>query len=434
MDRIRFAAALLFCLTCAARADAVCGFDEPCYSTDECDCCTQSLWDRDKLAGDWFGHRDCLAANGITFNVDVTQFYQGVTSGGANEDWAYGGKADYFLTFSGQQAGLDGLWEGFVFQLHAETRFGDDVNQDAVLASPSNANMLYPNGNDVTAITGLNFTQALNEEWAVTFGKFNTFDFFQMAYPEFGRGIDGFMNTSVILPLSLARTTPLSFLGAGVIKLQDQKVQGALMVLDSNNITTTAGFDDLFDNGANILGLWRFFTEYGGLTGSHAFVGTYATGDFTSLDATDWAFFPGQGLVADEVAGSWSATYIFEQQVWVDCCNPARNVLVWSSLGFADSDNSPFDSTFNIYLQGSGLVASRPYDRCGIGYFYSGVSGELQQLLNVFDVGDFQGGEIYYNAQITPWFHLTADLQVVEPALGGNDTAIVAGLRAKVAF
>ena len=62
------------------------------------------------------------------------------------------------------------------------------------------------------------------------------------------------------------------------------------------------------------------------------------------------------------------------------------------------------------------------------------MSGDLQQLLNVFDVGDFQGGEIYYNAQITPWFHLTADLQVVEPALGANDTAVVAGMRAKLEF
>jgi porin len=45
------------------------------------------------------------------------------------------------------------------------------------------------------------------------------------------------------------------------------------------------------------------------------------------------------------------------------------------------------------------------------------------------------GVEAYYNAEITPWFHVTADLQVVEPALRDiASTAFLAGLRAKISF
>ena len=40
--------------------------------------------------------------------------------------------------------------------------------------------------------------------------------------------------------------------------------------------------------------------------------------------------------------------------------------------------------------------------------------------------------ELYYNATITPWFHLTADLQFVQPAVSDNDTAVVLGLRGKI--
>ena len=84
------------------------------------------------------------------------------------------------------------------------------------------------------------------------------------------------------------------------MKMHGQQIQGALLVYDSNNITTTTGFDVLFDNGANVIGLWRFFTEHNGLPGSHLFLGSFATGEFTSLDATDWTFFPPVGVVPGE--------------------------------------------------------------------------------------------------------------------------------------
>ena len=80
------------------------------------------------------------------------------------------------------------------------------------------------------------------------------------------------------------------------------------------------------------------------------------------------------------------------------------------------------------------MLRGRPGDRVGIGYFHSGLSSNFKDLLSQFSVNDLQGGEIYYNAEITPWFHLTADLQVVQAALAANDTATVAGLRANIDF
>ena len=56
----------------------------------------------------------------------------------------------------------------------------------------------------------------------------------------------------------------------------------------------------------------------------------------------------------------------------------------------------------------------------GVGYFYSGLSGDLKDffasvppILSAPDLRDLLGVELYYNAAITPWFHLTADLQFV---------------------
>jgi hypothetical protein len=47
----------------------------------------------------------------------------------------------------------------------------------------------------------------------------------------------------------------------------------------------------------------------------------------------------------------------------------------------------------------------------------------------VLDLHDVNGVELYYNAAISKCFQLTADLQVIEPALAGNETAVVCGVR-----
>jgi porin len=220
------------------------------------------------------------------------------------------------------------------------------------------------------------------------------------------------------------------------MKMHGPQIQGALIVYDSNNIPTTTGFDVLFDNGANVLGLWRFFTEHNGLPGSHLFLGSFATGEFTSLDATGWTFFPPVGIVPGEQTGSWHFTYILEQKLWVDCCKKNRNIGFLGQLGFADRKTSPFQWVMNASLQAQGLLFGRDQDTMGMGYFYSGLSDEFKGLLGGIGVGmdDLQGGEIYYNAAVTPWLHLTGDLQVIQPGFTSNDTAVVAGLRANVKF
>ena len=47
---------------------------------------------------------------------------------------------------------------------------------------------------------------------------------------------------------------------------------------------------------------------------------------------------------------------------------------------------------------------------------------------------DVHGVELYYNAAITPWFHVTADLQVIDNQNVADDVAVIPGLRANVRF
>jgi porin len=191
--------------------------DSACCDRGPCGCGCDCCWCRENLLGDMWGIRPGLAESGIVPDLELTQFYQGVTSGGQEQTFAYGGKMDYIFAIDGHKLGL---WEGLYVSLHAETRFGDDVNLDAAGLAPVNANMLYPADEHVTAITGLLVTQAFSEEWSASAGKFNLLDLFAQLYPQTGRGIDGFMNLSSLFPISVGRPLNLSMTGAGVTKTQ----------------------------------------------------------------------------------------------------------------------------------------------------------------------------------------------------------------------
>lgn len=410
-----------------------CCLDQPCStSSAQCchDCCQCGSLS-DEFARRMTATAKSMEAQGIIYAPGVTQFYQGVTSGGVEQEFEYGGKVDQFLILD---SGKLGLWDGMTMTLHAETRFGQDVNTRAVGLAPVNLAMLYPKpGEHETAITGLSFAQAVSDDVQLTFGKFNAVDLFYSLYPQTGRGVNGFMNGSMVIPITVARVVPLSFMGAGAIKLHGKQMQGGVLVYDSQNCATTSGLDDMFDNGANILGFWRFFTKVGGLPGSQLVAGIWSTGRFTEFDPAGFVIVPGQGLVAPRERGAYTLLYILEQTLWTDCCNKERNIGLLSQWGLADERTSPFGWSGNVAIQAQGWNCCRPQDAMGIGYFHTGLSGDFQNLISpLLNLHDIDGVELYYNAAVTKMVHVTADLQVIEPANVANDTAVVFGLRAYV--
>ncbi len=419
---------------CCESTDGGCLGDE-CVGATDCGYeCSESLFSRQYLTGDLFGARSGLAEHGVLADIQLTQFYQGVASGGRRRHFLYGGKGDYIFTFQGEKLGLN---KGFSAILHAETRFGDDINASAGALSLPNGSMLYPlPGQHETAITNLMFIQALSVNFALTAGKYNLLDLWNMIYPNTGRGINGFMNISLIAPTPIVRTTNLSINGAGALGLHEGQIQSALLVYDTTNSSTTVGLDDLFDKGAVVLGYGRIFTEWRGHAGSHALLGNWSSRNYTSVDPTSWTVIPGQGVVAaGQKTGSWTLSYILDQELWSDCCNDQRNVRLMSQWMLADGNPNPYSWSGNIALQANGLFRCREQDSLGIGYFYDALSGNYKSLVSpLVAARDIQGVELYYNMALTPWFHVTADLQVLEDANAADDTSVLPGLRANLRF
>jgi porin len=396
-----------------------------------------TILDQPKLTGNWWGARDTLSAHGVDIDINLSQFYQGVASGGTERSFEYGGKLDYYVRLDG---GKLGLWPGLSLTAHAETRYGEDVNTIDGMFSFGNFNMAFPKvGQDVTGITALKVTQELFDHLLLIAGKINTLDDFRLNFTG-KNGLERFMNSAVVANIINARTIPYSTYGAGFSVFTDKGPEFTFLVRDPDNHPTTSDLDKLFAHGALLTGSIRVPVSPFGLEGTQVVGGNWSSRHYTTLDPSSWVNVPGQGLVSGEESGSWAVYYNFDQYLWVSSANTNTWLGVFGMSGLSDGNPNPIRWNATVGLGAGGLIPGRERDTLGVGYFHMGVSSEFKELLggSLAPPGlaqrDEQGVEFYYNAALTRWCHLSADLQVVTPSTKNLDTTVLVGGRLKIDF
>jgi porin len=376
--------------------------------------------ERLKLTGDWFGIRDTLAAKGITLDANLTQFFQGVASGGKERAFEYGGKIDYFLNIDGNHAGL---WQGFLVTMHAETRYGEDVNGIDGMFSFGNFNVAFPEAGQLHGLRR----------------QINSLDDFTLNFT--GRnGIERFMNSAVVANIINARAVPYATYGVGFSVLRDQAPVFTFVVRDPDNHPTTGDLDHLFAHGALLSGTVKIPVAPLGLPG-HQNVGVnWNSRKFTSVDPASSANIPGRGIVTGQESGSWALWYTFDQYLWVSQSDANVGWGVFGMAGISDGNPNPVRWNMTLGIGGTSLIPGREHDSFGVGYFRIGLSSDFKNLLggSLAPPGlaqrDEQGVELFYNAALTPWCHLTGDLQIVEPSTKNLHTTVLAGMRLKIDF
>ncbi|WZP00904.1 carbohydrate porin [Isosphaeraceae bacterium EP7] len=395
---------------------------------------------RYRLTGDWSGARSTLADRGLTFDFFATQFYQGIASGGRQREFEYGGKLDYLFNLDG---GKLGPLPGFFLNMHAETRFGTDVNNIDGLLAPSNLPMSFPDPNrDITSITGLKFTQALSENLVVYLGKINTLDEYGFRYaPALGAsrpGLAGFMNTSLVFNPIVGRTVPYSAAGTGFAFLREGEPFLSLSVFDPRERATT-GVDNLFADGVVLVPDLTLKAKPFGLPGKYNFGGTWSSASYRSFDPAAYLSLPPQ-LILDErftpkETGSWSLYANFYQALWVDEEDSKRSWGVFGQFGISDGNPNPIQFVANGGVGGRSMIPGRTFDTFGVGYFYLGLSDNFKALARpILPQRDEFGVELFYNLNITPWARLTGDLQIARPSTAEYNTVIIPGLRFQILF
>jgi porin len=405
---------------------------------------------RPKLTGDWGGLREELRDHGFTFDISSTTYYQGTASGGLRDTFQFGGRNDYLINVDGQKAGL---WQGLYINLHGETVYGDSVNLFTGAIVPVNIGRAHPVFfGDETALTAVKFTQVLSENLTLYGGRINTIDNVQQPFMP-GRGLDaGFMNAAFVWNPILGRTMNYVQNGAGAAVLAGGYPVFSLTVYDTNNVTTRSGFDVLFDNGAVIYPTVSLPTNFFGMPGHQSVWGAYSSGRYAILSPESLSILPPPGLFPTPglspppallpppgpppltfIKGSWWITYLFDQALWVDPTDQTRNWGVFGNVGISDGKPNPIHWSAIFGFGGSSPIPNRKLDTFGIAYYYLGFSDSFKNLAPPF-LRDERGLELFYNVAVTPWFHVTADLQVITPLLQPVHNSLVLGLRSKIDF
>ena len=388
------------------------------------------LWTRSQVSGNWLGARDALAARGVTFYGDITQYYQGVAAGGLAQQFRYGGRGDYLVDLDSRKLGL---WAGGHLDLRGETRLGQDCNEIDGAVAPSNFAMALPLLNqNVTALTGVQYTQDLSENFSVFAGKLNLLDGTPSSYAR-GVRLNYFWNAAMQFNLSRSYLFP-SILGTGfTIRAADEPVIN-FYLLDTHYTPTTSGFQTLFSNGVLLYGEYRLRTNWFELPGHSTFGFLYSNAERSALDTNPYVLLALilRGLPVPTKNSAWTALYHFDQVVYADAENPAHNWTLNGDYGLTDGNPNPLRWFANISLIGSSTIRGRENDTFGIGYYHLGVSN--LPIFTIHGIGDENGVELFYNAAVTSWFHLTPDLQILAPAQHHTPTALLVGLRGRLSF
>jgi porin len=383
------------------------------------------------ITGDWLGARDALFDAGIDLRTNLSQFFQGVASGGLRQTFPYGLKFDYFGTIEGEK--LVG-WEGLFVNLHAESRFGQSVNRDAGSLVPANFALEFPKAaGSASALTNVQFEQFLGPDFVVTFGKLNAADGVNIHPFLGGNGINRFMNEAFVLSPLYGRLIPYSTPGAGFSYLRDFDPIFTFLVLDTNGRPDTAGVSHMFSNGATLFASLREPVTPFGLPGHQTLEAGYASGRFSPLTPDDYIILP--EISAPRRTGSWLVSYGFDQFLVIDPDDPAKGWGIFANISLADQTTNPVHWFLNLGVGGESPIPGRSADSFGVAYYYLATSSVLRQTLGPLAPGaSEQGFELYYNAALTSWFTLSADIQAIDPGQFDARSAFLFGLRAKIDF
>ncbi|MEZ5785974.1 MAG: carbohydrate porin [Xanthobacteraceae bacterium] len=441
----------------------------------------KSLAEREKLTGDWGGVRGALEARGITFGVEYTGEILGISGGlWGGEHPGRGPFATYEGLFTGTlDVDLEKFmgWTGGKF--HAKGfQINNAQNLNAAdyvgsLADPSNIDAYA-----TTRLFTLWFEQNFGSFASIRVGQLAADDEF-LGSDTAGGLINGTFGWATIMSSNLPSGGPAYPLAAPGVRLQINPAQniallGAVFSGDPagkdcyNNdpdanpqICNRYGTTFSFSGGAFWIGeaQYNINKEEGatGLPGSYKIGAWYHTGKFADQRFGVDEFGMVVPLALNPAfplyhRGDWGIYGVIDQTIWR---GPATSVSVFLRGGLVPADRN----LESWYIDGGvgmkGLLPGRADDTLTVGFAYSKISpdaiGADQDLaLYVDPIWPRRSGEpvleVSYIAQVTPWWTVQPDFQVIwkpggnvpiddeDLTLGAIPTAYLFGVRSKVIF
>jgi porin len=398
------------------------------------------LSERLKLTGDWGGLRDTWAENGVTIDFDMTHITQWVVDGGYDgpiaarlladtDDVETGASIDLVFQLDTEKAGL---WPGGTLKIRGEARFGDYLLGRTGTISPVAMDALAPlnDFNESTIdISEFTYTQFLSEKFGIFVGLLNTFEGDNTFFAS-GRGDTQFLNTGMNFNLAIFTGMPYQSLGGGLVLIPNgdpAKALGTLTIMNTEDASGRNPFD--YTGGTTANTEWYFGYTVGERPGQFMVAGTYADYTFSDLDPDPrLSLLP--GTAKGEKSDTWNIYFNLSQYLQMYDHAPESGWGFFARLGFSDGNPNPVDWFGSIGLGGN--TPWRAQDTFGIGLYHASLSSDALNQNERID--DETGFELFYNFGVTPWLHVTADLQVVDSGLPDAETPVMLGLRTRWSF
>lgn len=398
------------------------------------------IWHQEELTGDWGGTRSRWKEKGFEMEYKLTQFYQGVASGGLRESSEYNGVFQTEFKFDlGKLAG----WKYWSAEIQTQTRFGGPPLGGTGAINFVNTTAVIP-GTDHTvfSVTAANVTRIFpldlkkGDMIVVGFGRYNLLDSLDEDFFA-GGGTERFFNVAEIGPLTVLRQVPLITNAANFVYVRHGEPFFTFSALDPNDYSVEPGVDKLLKDGITFSPGLNLPAKYFGKTAKHSFGGAITTKKYTPFDAIRQIAIPGPPVTPVEPKrGSWSVNYVFRQYLVERGRRDGWGLF--TQVSFADKDTSPITTFLSFGLGGNGLFKGRRQDEFGVAYSYTDLSEVLKDNLDIIGLGGRLRSEhqfeTFYNLHLTPWLRLTGDIQVVRPVRRSADTAIIPGARLEVIF
>ncbi len=402
------------------------------------------------MTGDWGGHRKELADNGINIKVGVTNIVQGNAHGGAqtNNGLRYSGSGDLTITLDTCKMGL---WEGGMLLLNAEPKWGDGILGKVGSLIPVNLDAVKPGADEgcmMTLSEWIYFQTLMEGKLTLIGGKLDgsrAFDTNVFANDERTQFMNAALRNNMIIPSFL----PYTNLGAGFIVRPTDWLSIVTAVADSEGRAKTTGFETTFHGPTHttVIHEWDFKIKPFDKPGNQRIGFTWSSKEFEHLQPP--SPFRETGPLVISLLGPKMANkvvrmltkydtspdnvgiyYNFDQYLYTEECDPTQGVGIFGRFGWARSDVNPINYFYSWGVGGKGIIPDRDNDTFGVGWYYLNLANGLPDPFN-----QESGMEAYYNIEITPWLHISPDLQVIcDPGGGfGNlDTSLVYGLRMQV--
>ena len=379
----------------------------------------ENIWEQQTLTNGFWGLNDRLADSGIEVGFGITNVYQVNTHGGTsthNRRGRHSGSYDFELSADLQK--LLGFERGNIYML-VEGGWPDAEGIDVASVSSAfgvNADAI---GNQGTVVKELYYQgPVFGNSFTIMVGKIDfTGVFDATAYAD--DECTQFLNAALVDD----PTIPFPDYSLGAVLNWDMTDSWYLMggVADAQANGRETGFRTTFHDED-----YFFYALETGITATNS---TYRVGLWN--DPQPKANADGVKNYRDDVGVYTSC----DRMLHKENADPedGQGLGVFARYGYAPSKRNDITNFFSAGFQYQGLFDGRDDDVLGAAFAHGSFSNTAASSYPE----DYENAlEVYYNAQVAPWFNLSPSIQYVANPGGSNTAtdALVFGLRAQVAF